>query len=144
MLRSPLLAETDRVRDRLTRLFLRYRDRRDGRALGRLFDRVAPRLLGVAAHLAPDLASAEDLVQATFLVALERARSFDPAREVEPWLYGILVREAARARRRRAQVPDARRVAREDKQWALSDLLRDGLAALGVVVEDTPEGQRVR
>ena len=118
MLRSPLLVETDRVRDRLTRLFLRYRDHRDGRALGRLFDRVAPRLLGVAAHLAPDLASAEDLVQATFLVALERARSFDPSREVEPWLYGILVREAARARRRRAQVPDARRVAREDVEPA--------------------------
>jgi hypothetical protein len=39
---------------------------------------------------------------------------------------------------------DARRQAREDKQWALSDLLRDGLAALGVVVEDTPDGQRVR
>jgi hypothetical protein len=39
---------------------------------------------------------------------------------------------------------EARRLAREDKQWQLSDLLRDGLAALGVVVEDTPEGQRVR
>ena len=38
----------------------------------------------------------------------------------------------------------ARSQAREDKQWALSDLLRDGLAALGVVVEDTAEGQRVR
>jgi hypothetical protein len=39
---------------------------------------------------------------------------------------------------------EARRIAREEKQWQLSDLLRDGLAALGVVVEDTPEGQRVR
>lgn len=38
----------------------------------------------------------------------------------------------------------ARDQARADKQWALSDLLRDGLAALGVVVEDTPAGQRVR
>jgi hypothetical protein len=38
----------------------------------------------------------------------------------------------------------AREQAREDKQWALSDLLRDGLAALGVLVEDTPDGQRVR
>jgi hypothetical protein len=37
----------------------------------------------------------------------------------------------------------ARAQARADKQWALSDLLRDGLAALGVVVEDTPDGQRV-
>ena len=38
----------------------------------------------------------------------------------------------------------AREQAREDKQWALSDLLRDGLAAIGVLVEDTPDGQRVR
>jgi len=39
---------------------------------------------------------------------------------------------------------EARTQARADKQWALSDLLRDGLAALGVLVEDTPDGQRVR
>lgn len=39
---------------------------------------------------------------------------------------------------------EARAQARADKQWQLSDLLRDGLAALGVVVEDTPEGQRTR
>ncbi len=38
----------------------------------------------------------------------------------------------------------ARGQAREDKQWEVSDLLRDGLAALGVVVEDTADGQRVR
>lgn len=39
---------------------------------------------------------------------------------------------------------EARAQARADKQWALSDLLRDGLAALGVAVEDTLEGQRIR
>ena len=39
---------------------------------------------------------------------------------------------------------EARSQARVDKQWALSDLLRDGLAALGVVVEDTADGQQVR
>jgi cyanophycinase-like exopeptidase len=39
---------------------------------------------------------------------------------------------------------DARQRAREDKQWAISDLLRDGLQALGVAVEDTPDGQRIR
>ncbi len=33
--------------------------------------------------------------------------------------------------------------ARAEKQWALSDLLRDGLAQLGQVVEDTPDGQRI-
>jgi cyanophycinase-like exopeptidase len=43
-----------------------------------------------------------------------------------------------------APLLEARVQARADKQWALSDLLRDGLAALGVTVEDTPDGQRVR
>lgn len=37
----------------------------------------------------------------------------------------------------------ARQSAREAKAWALSDLLRDGLASLGCHVEDTPQGQRV-
>ena len=43
-----------------------------------------------------------------------------------------------------ALLVEARKRAREDKQWAVSDLLRDGLLALGFVVEDTPDGQQVR
>ena len=38
---------------------------------------------------------------------------------------------------------DVRARARAEKQWALSDLVRDGLGALGLVVEDTPDGQRL-
>ncbi|QDV09208.1 ECF RNA polymerase sigma factor SigW [Planctomycetes bacterium Poly30] len=87
------------MKDRATRLFLRYVRRADGRAIGRLFDLVGPELLALARHLAPDIASAEDLVQATFLVALEGADRFDRSREVRPWLFGILTREAARGRR---------------------------------------------
>ncbi len=36
-----------------------------------------------------------------------------------------------------------RTTARAGKQFALSDLIRDGLAELGLVVEDTPDGPRV-
>jgi cysteinyl-tRNA synthetase len=39
---------------------------------------------------------------------------------------------------------DARAVARAARDWAASDRLRDELAALGVVVEDTRDGQRWR
>jgi RNA polymerase sigma-70 factor (ECF subfamily) len=70
------------MRDRLTRLFLRFRERRDGRALARLFDRLAPELLGVAVHLIDDPFGAEDLVQETFLVAIEHAQRFDQDRSV--------------------------------------------------------------
>ena len=35
-----------------------------------------------------------------------------------------------------------RQAARERKDFAASDAIRDGLAALGIVIEDTPQGQR--
>ena len=87
----------------LSRLFVRFRDRRDGRALARLFDATAPELLRVAVHLVRDVNDAEDLLQNTFRVAIERAASFDEHRAggsgVRGWLFGILAREAARTRR---------------------------------------------
>ena len=39
---------------------------------------------------------------------------------------------------------EARVGARADRDWTRSDELRDTLAARGVVVEDTPDGQRWR
>jgi cysteinyl-tRNA synthetase len=39
---------------------------------------------------------------------------------------------------------DERAAAREAKQWADSDRLRDELAALGVLVTDTADGQVAR
>jgi len=41
-----------------------------------------------------------------------------------------------------ADLLERRRIARANKEWALSDVLRDQLALLGVTVEDTREGQR--
>jgi cysteinyl-tRNA synthetase len=35
-----------------------------------------------------------------------------------------------------------RAAARERKDFAASDAIRDGLAALGISIEDTPQGQR--
>jgi cysteinyl-tRNA synthetase len=50
-----------------------------------------------------------------------------------------------------AEVPDevddlleARTVAREEKNWAESDRIRDALASLGWTVKDTPEGPKLR
>lgn len=82
------------------RLFARFRDRGDAQALSRVFDLCAPKLLLVARHLSRDSAEAEDLVQATFVTAIQSARSFDPGRALVPWLIGILARHAAAARRR--------------------------------------------
>ena len=39
---------------------------------------------------------------------------------------------------------DCRAAARKEKNFALADRVRDGLAELGYVIEDTPQGARVR
>ena len=38
----------------------------------------------------------------------------------------------------------ARQAARAQKMWAVADAIRDGIAALGLVVEDTASGARLR
>lgn len=51
------------------------------------------------------LNEAEDLVQLTFLRAMERAASFDEEAELLPLLHGILWREAMALRRQRRVRP---------------------------------------
>lgn len=82
--------------------FERFRSAGDVRALGKAFDEAAPRLLAVARHLAATRDEAEDLLQATFLVAIERRESWDAARPLLPWLLGILANEARRQRTKRS------------------------------------------
>lgn len=94
----------------LDRDFERFREQSDLRALSRVFDAAAPQLLAVARHLAPSRGEAEDLLQATFVVAIERAASWDRARPVLPWLLGILAFEARKARARAGREPDPRRL----------------------------------
>ena len=83
-------------------LFLAWRTGADLRALAQVFDEIAPELYAVARHLARGTSEAEDLVQETFLAAIERAASYDPARPLRPWLFGILGHAARKLRSRRA------------------------------------------
>lgn len=96
-----------RIRSAEDRLFLRFQRTGDPRSLGRLFDRTAADLLRVARYLTGDRTLAEDLVQATFLRAIEGASGYDATRPVLPWLIGILTHQAhdmRRARERAARV----------------------------------------
>lgn len=81
---------------------------RDADALGKLYDRHAARLLGLAHRILGDTGEAEEVLQETFLYAWKAASSFDPSRgSVLAWL---LV--AARSRsidRLRARKPGAGR-----------------------------------
>jgi RNA polymerase sigma factor (sigma-70 family) len=131
------------MRDSLTRLFLRFRDRHDGRALAKLFDRLAPELLGVAVHLIDDPWTAEDLVQTTFLVAIEHPERFDAERSVRPWLFGILIRQAARAHRRIARTPDPSLLAgREAEDPAVRASRAELPAAVLTALERCRPGER--
>ena len=96
--------------DEIDRNFARFARSGDPVALGAVYDRVAPELLALALHLTQDAAEAEDVLQATFVAAIERASSFDPERRVLPWLAGILANEARSARARRQRAPDPARL----------------------------------
>lgn len=97
--------------------FVRFRDHRDADALAKVFDRLAPGLLGVARHLTRDRSLAEDLLQATFLTAMEKASIFDETRPLRPWLAGILVLHARRMQRASLREPHSA----EDERAARAD-----------------------
>ncbi len=91
----------------LERDFAAWTDRRDPDALTRVFDATAGRLLLLALHVAGSGATAEDLVQATFLAAMARGSTWDRRRQLWPWLAAILQNEARmhwRRQQRRREV----------------------------------------
>ena len=91
--------------------FQQFCQTRDPAALGAVFDACADDLFGLALHLTHDHAMAEDVLQSTFVCAIERAGRWQPTRPLRPWLLGILHREVKAARRRSRRAPDATRVA---------------------------------
>ncbi|MCA8948716.1 MAG: sigma-70 family RNA polymerase sigma factor, partial [Planctomycetes bacterium] len=86
----------------IEQFFRRFQVERDPAAMAAVFDRVAPRLLLLAAHVTPDPAAAEDLLQETFLQAIARAEQWDPSRPLLPWLGGVLRHRAQDLARRSA------------------------------------------
>lgn len=88
-------------------LFERWQKRRDARALGELFDRTAPEVWRIAWHLTRDRTEADDLLQATFLAAIESAPRYVPTQPVLPWLLGILLNKVRMVRRRARRVMPA-------------------------------------
>ena len=79
-------------------LLERYLERRDEAAFEALLARHGPMVLGVCRRMLPDQTDVEDAFQATFLVLVRRARQLGPRDAIGPWLYGVAVRVALRAR----------------------------------------------
>jgi RNA polymerase sigma-70 factor (ECF subfamily) len=96
------------------RAFARFQRTGQAAALALVFDRTAPELLRLARHLAARGVAAEDLLQQTFVTAIEHKAGYDPTQPVLPWLVGILGNHARVARRRQQRAVDAARVRRAD------------------------------
>jgi RNA polymerase sigma factor (sigma-70 family) len=127
----------------LARLFEKYRSHGSTAALARVFDETAPALFAVARRIARESADAEDAVQATFLVAIERAATWDAKRPLEPWLFGILVRQLGLARRKAARVVDPQRLDAERLEDPTLDVERSELVAtVAEAVQQLPEHDR--
>lgn len=131
--------------DALTSAFDRYRRCGDVDALGHVFDRLAPRLLGLALHLTGNPADAEDALQASFVVALQKAAEFDASQPVAPWLAGILAGEArnlARRERRRRAEPLPDRLAGDAGDGPAAAERHERIAQLRTRLDVLPEQQR--
>jgi RNA polymerase sigma factor (sigma-70 family) len=95
------------------KLFAQYQRTGDPADLAEVFDATAPKLLLLAIHLTGDEVGAEDLVQDTFVKAIENAQSYDSERPFLPWVSTILSNEARRAWRDSRRDPGHDRVLRE-------------------------------
>lgn len=122
--------------------FRRFCTAGDTSALGRVFERLAPELLLVAAHLASGNV-AEDLLQATFLDAIAQRERWDRSRPVAAWLCGILANHVLRARREQRRVPDPRRLPFKEAEGPHAAAEARELAeAVHAAVESLPLGYR--
>lgn len=93
-------------------LFARWREHRDPRDLAAVFDRCAAQLWRVGYHLTGSRNEADDLLQATFLAAMQSAAHWRAEQALEPWLAGILANKL-RMQRRRARLAVADSVSRD-------------------------------
>ncbi|MBK7642929.1 MAG: sigma-70 family RNA polymerase sigma factor [Planctomycetes bacterium] len=127
----------------LSQTFTRWRSSGDPRLLAEVFDRASPELLRVAIHLVGEIGAAEDLVQSTFLTAIERAKSFDDSRRLEPWLAGILENHAHELARHAARTPDPERLEQRLEKSPLEEVLARELSAeVAAALDRLPEPYR--
>jgi len=88
--RNPLseIADAELVR--------RFTETANEPAFRELVHRYTPLVMGVALRTTHDQAGAEDVLQATFLVLVEKASSLQDPSEVASWLHGVALRIARR------------------------------------------------
>ena len=128
------------------RAFLLFQTTGRPDALAEVFDRTAADLLRVAAHLTSDAHAAEDLVQETFLAAIESRGAFIAGHDVAAWLGGILRNRARRKWSAQARDADSE-VTRGDTIARASDPTAEVLAGeltaeVDAAIQHLPETYR--
>jgi RNA polymerase sigma factor (sigma-70 family) len=91
-----LMQAADRATD--ADLLQSFLDRRDEAAFEGLLRRHGPMVLGVCRRVLGNMHDAEDAFQASFFVLARKANTVRPREMVGPWLYGVALRTALKAR----------------------------------------------
>ena len=99
-LRGAVRRVLDRVEDRDDALLDRFLSNRDDGAFAHLVARHGPMVLGVCRRVLRDDHAADDAFQATFLVLAKKADAVRPPGALGPWLHGVALRTALKARGR--------------------------------------------
>jgi RNA polymerase sigma-70 factor (ECF subfamily) len=116
-------------RPKLDTLFLAYRTSGDATALAQVFDLAAPELYELARRLSPDRSGAEDVLQDTFVTAIEKRASWNEHEPLLPWLIGILAIASQRRRRERARTVDPERLTQSEVERPEAGLAKSELRA---------------
>jgi RNA polymerase sigma-70 factor (ECF subfamily) len=117
----------------------------DRRAFDEIVTRYGPLALRIAARIAPDLASAEDIAQEAMVRVWRRAAEFDVGRaRFTTWLYRIVVNLCIDLDRRRKPVPLPENLDPVDPAPLAEEAveLEERRAALAGAIGDLPAGQR--
>jgi RNA polymerase sigma factor (sigma-70 family) len=113
-------------------LLRRFVKQRDEGAFAALVKRHGPLVLGACRRVLGNWHAAEDALQVTFLVLARRAGSVRSPDTLGPWLYGVAVRTA-----RKAKTKEARRRVRERQASMLQAVgPPDGLEDLWAVLDE--------
>ncbi|MEM7203002.1 MAG: sigma-70 family RNA polymerase sigma factor [Planctomycetota bacterium] len=132
-----------RIQNEASTAFRRFRSHGEMAALARVFDLTAQELLLVAYHVAAPGVDPEEMVQDTFIRAIEIAERFDERQAVEPWLLGILTNVARSAARRASRAPDPDRLgAPTDGDPVAAAEAAEFVAALHEAIDQLPVPMR--
>ncbi|PWL31428.1 MAG: RNA polymerase subunit sigma-70 [Fluviicola sp. XM-24bin1] len=117
----------------------------DARAQRALFDKFAPKMLGVCMRYAKNTEQAEDVLQDGFVKVFTKLSNYSGNGSLEGWIRRIIVNTALDEIRRNVKFKDNVNVDDVDYKLELDSHIVEGLAAddLMKIVNDLPDGYRV-